>query len=390
MENEETEFQTVKVTTHDFTVECDNSLESEHGERSGKRIKEDTIWTKSPLKKLETTLESEGCRLKYSKKSENSILNTTSPIETSTQQRTCRDKTLSHNINSNNKHAHTSTNKPRRKFLLKKSAHANTIEKTNYAKKESNNVKFMNKQCESSNDESDIEVFNVAKFRENKKNNNRIKNKTILLSSDEETTTVDNSSHKNKFMFENDKFSDIIDDNLKEDIDRLDRDEAERANIVNFLKDDNDLFNQPNDIYSNIFTNKLDLKKIDKNRNNFTEIKQLNKSNAVEREADIVNSRKRPRINGKLNLTEAKQLLNKKNNTVITLVTQLEAYDLKKMQKAEEIDQVKKDIATLLARIRELEKDGKSQTAGNDSVTIVDKPTSATHLTPQTTSDSPY
>ncbi len=149
MENEETEFQTVKVTTHDFTVECDNSLESEHGERSGKRIKEDTIWTKSPLKKLETTLESEGCRLKYSKKSENSILNTTSPIETSTQQRTCRDKTLSHNINSNNKHAHTSTNKPRRKFLLKKSAHANTIEKTNYAKKESNNVKFMNKQCES-------------------------------------------------------------------------------------------------------------------------------------------------------------------------------------------------------------------------------------------------
>ena len=83
---------------------------------------------------------------------------------------------------------------------------------------------------------------------------------------------------------------------------------------------------------------------------NFKAIKQL----GIPPQTTNSQSKKRPRIDGSLNIEEAKQLLAQKNTACITLANQTESYETKEMQKLEELDKTKKDVAALMARLKEL------------------------------------
>jgi hypothetical protein len=256
MEDEIPTFQTIEVVIKDFVVEYDahdSNGDEDIGERPSKRRKTEEKDTVHLANESSENTESEGhsphttkakSRFKFINDNKSQRLN------------------IAKNQNDNSVidiSAQTNGKRNKRKFLLKKReindvhTQANSICKEMVEHSATNN-KFANSDAcnniitkekskmhgnNSESEDSDIEVFNVNKYRHEKTKSK--KNVIVISSSDEEKDRE--KITKNKLMFENERYDEIINEELKKSLECMEGEEKERAKVQNFLKSDNNLRN---------------------------------------------------------------------------------------------------------------------------------------------------
>jgi hypothetical protein len=352
-ENEEEEFQVVEVRVIndvDSSSDSDSSKSPVYFRDSKRRktVSESQLKAEAPKPEGEGSQQPNRNRNEYSKKNNNRQSKKARSTYT-----TYNKKATTNAIAKANK-----SNADESKIIknLNTSTHAlnvninklNTITTSTHVKEDEAN----NASNSIISSDSEIEDFNVNAYRKEKLK--LTKNKSLIILSDDENekTNVNNERAKyDKNMFEVEKCDLLIDNEIKKLMGEIESSEREKNMIKTFFDNDDKLFLTPKNLYNKI------LDKTNKTTKNSKPSNQIEENNLIKQLGAGSNntsttSRKRPRIDSKLNLSEAKQLLSQKNSAVVTIVNQIDNYDQKKMQKEEELAKAKTEIAELMKRIK--------------------------------------